>query len=253
VGLAVGGVGCSGPETPSTDSKSNWLEACSTHEDCASELSCLCGVCSIACTQDDECEQDRPARCLAPETYAQCPTPANGETSCVSTCEVPADCLPGQICLRNVCVADGAPPADACEATLDWDDSATAFEVAMVDAINRQRANGTECDNTSFVMDTPLVLDFRLRCAARVHAADMVSQGYFDEIAPDGTTAGDRITSAGYPFSTWGIVIAQGTDQAAVDAVFTAYCALFSDPTFQDIGVGASVDTWSIYLAAQQP
>ena len=42
---------------PSTDSKSNWLRECTTDRECADSLSCICGVCTMACTGAAACDR----------------------------------------------------------------------------------------------------------------------------------------------------------------------------------------------------
>lgn len=250
---ASGLCSCS-PDVPQTDSKSNWLEVCSTTADCDDDLACLCGVCSITCVRDAECGEGRPASCLDPEAYANCPDSSGSsgaESSCRATCDTADDCDEAQICVRNVCMTEGEPEADACSSTLDWSDADTLFEVAILNRVNEQRAAGTECGNASFQAQTPFVLDFRLRCAARLHSAEMNELDYFNETSPDGTTPDERISAAGYAYSNWGIVISQGNQQASIDATFSSYCPWFSDPGYSDLGVGAEQSLWSLYFAAQ--
>jgi uncharacterized protein YkwD len=146
-------------------------------------------------------------------------------------------------------VTEDEPAADFCSSTLDWSDANTLFEVDVLNRINVQRAEGTECNNASFQARTPLVLDFRLRCAARVHSAEMNALNYFNETGPDGPTADERITAAGYQYSDWGLVISQGSGQASIDTTFTNYCAWFSDAGYSDLGVGAEDPIWSLYFA----
>lgn len=245
----AGMIACDPDDSPSTDSKSNWYQVCSSSEECDSDLACLCGVCSNSCSMDEDCDQERSSRCLDPEAYAECPTSPGAKRTCVATCEAADDCQAGQICLRSVCVTEGIPTSEACTDTIDWSDDDTAFEVSILDAINRQRATGTECDNASFQANEALTLDFRLRCAARNHSAEMVELGYFDEVSPDGTTPDQRMNAAGYDFSAWGIVIAQGTTQTSIDNVFGTYCQWFSNPDYSNVAVGASGSTWSLYFA----
>jgi uncharacterized protein YkwD len=52
--------------------------------------------------------------------------------------------------------------------------------------------------------------DARLTQAAQGHSADMARRGFFDHTNPDGKSPGDRITAAGYRWSTYGENIAKG-------------------------------------------
>jgi uncharacterized protein YkwD len=60
-----------------------------------------------------------------------------------------------------------------------------------------------------------LTVDARLVQAARRHAADMASRGYFEHRSPSGTDAGDRVAATGYDWSSYGENIARGQDDAA--------------------------------------
>lgn len=57
--------------------------------------------------------------------------------------------------------------------------------------------------------------DARLRSAAQAHADDMSERGYYDHNSPEGRNAGDRITAAGYSWSTWAENIHRGPKTAA--------------------------------------
>lgn len=61
----------------------------------------------------------------------------------------------------------------------------------------------------------PLTANERLREAAEDHSADMAARDFFDHTNPDGTDPGQRITDAGYRWSTYGENIARGQQTAA--------------------------------------
>ncbi|MGW7576995.1 sigma-70 family RNA polymerase sigma factor [Streptomyces sp. NPDC054765] len=61
----------------------------------------------------------------------------------------------------------------------------------------------------------PLRIDPRLHTAARGHSADMAAHQYYEHDAPDGTGPDDRITAAGYRWSSWGENIDRGPRTAA--------------------------------------
>ena len=46
----------------------------------------------------------------------------------------------------------------------------------------------------------PLGIDLRLNKAAQAHASDMAYSDYFDHVAPDGSSAGERAQRFGYPW-----------------------------------------------------
>ncbi|MCB5166629.1 CAP domain-containing protein [Streptomyces bambusae] len=50
----------------------------------------------------------------------------------------------------------------------------------------------------------PLRADKRLMKAAQAHADDMARRNYYSHTSPEGRSAGDRMTKAGYRWSSWG-------------------------------------------------
>ncbi|HMQ30268.1 MAG TPA: CAP domain-containing protein [Chloroflexaceae bacterium] len=61
----------------------------------------------------------------------------------------------------------------------------------------------------------PVTLDARLMSAAQGHSEDMALNDYFSHTSLDGTTASQRVTRAGYDWSTTGENIAAGYGSAA--------------------------------------
>ena len=61
-----------------------------------------------------------------------------------------------------------------------------------------------------FAATGPLVMEARLRCAARVHSLDMANRGFFDHVNPDGEDPFVRMERAGYSFQAAGENIAAG-------------------------------------------
>ncbi|MGW9432031.1 sigma-70 family RNA polymerase sigma factor [Streptomyces decoyicus] len=61
----------------------------------------------------------------------------------------------------------------------------------------------------------PLRIDRRLHTAAQRHSADMAARQYYEHDAPDGTGPDDRITAAGYRWSSWGENLDRGPRTAA--------------------------------------
>jgi hypothetical protein len=107
------------------------------------------------------------------------------------------------------------------------------FESDVIDLVNVERsAQGLH----------PLSSDASLATAARNHSEDMGVQDYFSHTSLDGRTVADRITAAGYSYSTFGENIAGGfpTPQTAVEAWMSSagHRANILSPNFCDIGVG---------------
>lgn len=63
--LAVLSTACGARSTDATDTKTNWLTHCEEDDECSDGLSCLCGVCSKACEESEEClTLEARARCF---------------------------------------------------------------------------------------------------------------------------------------------------------------------------------------------
>ncbi|GHH10176.1 sigma-70 family RNA polymerase sigma factor [Streptomyces lanatus] len=88
----------------------------------------------------------------------------------------------------------------------------------------------------------PLAEDPLLNKAAQGHSDDMAARGFFDHTNPDGEDPGQRITAAGYRWSTYGENIAQGqqTPEAVMESWMNSpgHRANILNCSFKDIGVG---------------
>ncbi|MEV1066230.1 sigma-70 family RNA polymerase sigma factor [Streptomyces sp. NPDC050263] len=87
-----------------------------------------------------------------------------------------------------------------------------------------------------------LTADALLRKAAQGHSDDMAARDFFDHIDPDGVDPGQRVTAAGYRWSTYGENIAKG--QQTAESVMTSWMnseghrANILNCDFKNIGVG---------------
>ncbi|MFF4710571.1 sigma-70 family RNA polymerase sigma factor [Streptomyces eurythermus] len=111
---------------------------------------------------------------------------------------------------------------------------APAGTVAQVVAlVNKERA-AAGCG--------PVTEDPQLERAAQGHSDDMAARGFFDHTNPDGAGPGERVTAAGYRWSTYGENIARGqqTPQAVMDSWMHSpgHRANILNCSFKDIGVG---------------
>ncbi|WP_330333960.1 sigma-70 family RNA polymerase sigma factor [Streptomyces sp. NBC_00536] len=88
----------------------------------------------------------------------------------------------------------------------------------------------------------PLKDDAQLRAAAQDHSDDMADRNFFAHTNPDGADPGQRITAAGYRWSTYGENIAMGqqTPAAVMDSWMKSpgHRANILNCSFKDIGVG---------------
>ncbi|WP_030603156.1 sigma-70 family RNA polymerase sigma factor [Streptomyces achromogenes] len=111
---------------------------------------------------------------------------------------------------------------------------APAGTVAQVVAlVNKERA-AAGCG--------PVAEDPQLDRAAQGHSDDMAARGFFDHTNPDGAGPGERVTAAGYRWSTYGENIARGqqTPQAVMDSWMHSpgHRANILNCSFKNIGVG---------------
>ncbi|MFE0172182.1 sigma-70 family RNA polymerase sigma factor [Streptomyces sp. NPDC059002] len=88
----------------------------------------------------------------------------------------------------------------------------------------------------------PVRSNAELASAAQKHSADMAARDYFDHTSPDGTDPGDRITAAGYRWSTYGENIARGqqTPASVMDSWMNSpgHRANILNCDFKELGVG---------------
>jgi uncharacterized protein YkwD len=91
--------------------------------------------------------------------------------------------------------------------------------------------------------------------AAYSHSSDMSSKKYFDHTSPTGSTAGTRITAAGYPWKTYGENIAMGyaDEQAVMNGWLSSegHCLNIMNAAFKEMGAGREGNYWTQEFGAQ--
>ncbi|MEU3413649.1 sigma-70 family RNA polymerase sigma factor [Streptomyces sp. NPDC006658] len=127
-----------------------------------------------------------------------------------------------------------APPTPRATPTTPQARPAPAGTVAQVVAlVNKERA-AAGCG--------PVTEDPQLERAAQGHSDDMAARGFFDHANPDGAGPGERVTAAGYRWSTYGENIARGqqSPQAVMDSWMNSpgHRANILNCSFRNIGVG---------------
>lgn len=94
-----------------------------------------------------------------------------------------------------------------------------------------------------------VALEARLTQAATAHAADMRSRGVMSHTGGDGSNPGQRMTRAGYPWNTWGEVVAKGQrDAAAITLAWMnspGHKAIILGSQFTEIGVAKDGAYWA--------
>ncbi|MFJ3903910.1 CAP domain-containing protein [Streptomyces sp. NPDC090025] len=114
--------------------------------------------------------------------------------------------------------------------------TAGQYVTQVVNLVNAERRKGG-CP--------ALRADGRLRSAAQRHADDMAARDYYAHAGRDGRDAGDRITAAGYDWSSWGENIHRGPRspaQAVAEWMNSeGHRANILNCSFRDLGVGVNL------------
>ena len=149
---------CRGGSGPTIGSETNFLRSCDGT--CEDGLSCICGVCTSACSDRDECtsfcpgaecvaQADRGAdlACAAADSGSFCDLPCSGETDCTSLGEQ-FRCQDGycRVPEETSCPATTLPVGDS-DGSVDVDGTTRTYVVHVPNGFT-----GTE--------PVPLVLDF---------------------------------------------------------------------------------------------
>lgn len=116
------------------------------------------------------------------------------------------------------------------------------FQAALLERINRLRASGASCGSAgSFAAAALLTWHPALAEASAAHSRDMAANAFFSHTGSDGSSAGQRMSRAGYAWRGWAENIAAG--YPTVDAVMDGWiaspghCANLMNPTLREVGV----------------
>ncbi len=161
----------------------------------------------------------------------------------LASCVVLASACDGDPIDDDANAWEAVPDIPYCVGAADWDPQWTELEEQILARVNDARAHGADCRTAgNFPATTPLRMDPALRCAARLHSADMAARDYFEHDDPDGGSPFERIEDAGYTWSTAGENIAAGSPDAAGTMAqwmgSDGHCSNIMNPGFDDIGVG---------------
>lgn len=121
----------------------------------------------------------------------------------------------------------------------------------MLTLVNNARAIERLCGSTNYSAVSAISWHCSLEQAAQGHSTSMADNDYFSHTGLDGSSPGDRITAAGYPWRTYGENIAAGYFNA--DDVINAWlnspghCANIMNPNFTEIGVATAENFTSQY------
>ncbi|MCF2528371.1 CAP domain-containing protein [Yinghuangia soli] len=184
------------------------------------------------------------------ETSAAPASPAPATTAAPATTP-PTSAPPASKAPSSAPPASPTPAKTTARPSSPVPTTAAAYAEEVVRIANAERAKAG-CG--------PLADDPKLRAAAQAHSEDMANRDYFSHTSPEGTSAGDRITKAGYSWSTWGENIAAGqrTPAAVMEAWMNSpgHRANILNCNFKDLGVGVDMrsggPTWTQNFAAKR-
>jgi uncharacterized protein YkwD len=179
------------------------------------------------------------------------PDPVSGPAAAV-TSSIASDAA-AEVMLVDTVAADTAGPTEQALAVVAGSNCALAnFQAELMQRINAYRARGAACGSYgSFAPATALAWNDKLHGAAARHSADMAGKNFFSHTGSDGSSAGTRITQAGYAWSAWGenIAAGQSTVQQVVDGWMASpgHCANLMKPSFRHVGVACVSNSASTY------
>lgn len=260
VGLLT--LACGDPKpspTPSVGSNTNWLSTCDADAECDQEQACRCGVCTLACSDDDACRKLPNASCTIRDERAFIASCGDEVTTslegvCLPRCAA-GSCGEGQACVEGTCVIVPIPESNFCAAVVESSAAQRAREDQLLELVFAERAGeGKTCGSVVRSAAPPLRLDPRLNCAARVLARENDARSGLGKASE--RRLSDAFPAAGYQAEWWGLNVAIGA-ASPEDALQLMHndintCDRFTDPRFRDVGVGNAGESYIVTLAVAQ-
>ncbi|MDC0737957.1 CAP domain-containing protein [Cognatishimia sp. SS12] len=161
----------------------------------------------------------------------------------------------------NIVPASVAPPPGPTTTTTTSTptSSPSVSSTSTPDSVDRVAFAGLLNDSRLANGAGAVSFDARLANAAQGHADDMLANNFMGHTGSDGSSAGDRITAAGYNWRTYGENVARG--QESEEEVMTAWTnspghhANNVNPNFEDFGIakaGSGNSTrWVLLLGSE--
>jgi uncharacterized protein YkwD len=125
------------------------------------------------------------------------------------------------------------------------------LDVEMLAAVNLARSQARSCGSNSRPAVAKLAWNCRIQQAAIGHSEDMATHDFFEHTGSDGSSVGDRVTRAGYVWSSVGENISAG--QRTVATVMTGllnspgHCENIMSPNFTEFGFGYRTNPEAFY------
>jgi uncharacterized protein YkwD len=116
----------------------------------------------------------------------------------------------------------------------------------VLDLINDARSHARRCGRRKFRVTTPLRHAAALERAARVHAQDMAARNFLGHAGSDESMPADRVTRAGYSWSSVAENVAAGqtTAEEVVNTWLASpgHCANLMDPRYSESGAALATN-----------
>ncbi len=129
-------------------------------------------------------------------------------------------------------------------------DSGTAINQSLLlQLVNNVRKAGCTCGTTAMPPVNPVTWNDTLAKVALDHSIDMDQNNYFSHTGLDGSSPGDRLTQAGYIWTSYGENIAFNypDEQSVMNAWLQSegHCENIMDGGFKEMGVGRDGAYWT--------
>jgi uncharacterized protein YkwD len=122
-------------------------------------------------------------------------------------------------------------------------------KTTLLQLVNDVRSKGCTCGTTVMPAVSSLVWNDQLAKAAYDHSVDMKANNYFSHTGLDGSDPGQRITAAGYIWTSYGENIANGytSEQAVINGWLGSegHCKNIMGAGYKDMGVGRDGNYWT--------
>jgi len=122
-------------------------------------------------------------------------------------------------------------------------------KTTLLQLVNDVRQKGCTCGTTVMPSVTPVTWNDQLAKAAFDHAHDMNANNYFSHTGLNGSTAGQRITAAGYQWRSYGENLAKGytSEQAVMTGWLGSegHCKNIMGASFREMGAGRDGNYWA--------
>jgi len=124
-----------------------------------------------------------------------------------------------------------------------WTDAQATLEAQVVEAMNAQRAAGTDCASGAKEVAPPVAMDAALQVAARCHTMDMVTNNFFAHSGSNNSRFNERINDAGFEGSARfeNIAVGQRTAESVVQSWMgseSGHCDAIMSPDVTHVGIG---------------